>query len=113
MSEVKSDNRHLSILTGYGTRWAHNNGNIAAATPTTYANKSGEPFVLNRLIINTSSASAITLTDTGNATNSARVIANIKASISETTLTYNLPLLGSLKVDNPGGSDLTLVFVNN
>lgn len=113
MSEVKSDNRHLSILTGYGTRWAHNTGNTSTAQPTTYANKAGEPFVLRRLVINTSSASAITLTDTGNATNSARVIANLKASVSEGTYSYDLPLLGSLKVDNPGGSDLTIVFANN
>lgn len=107
MSEVKSDNRHLSVLDGYGSRWQHVTGSV------TIAAKTGEPFVLVRLVINTTSATAITLYDTGNATNAQRVIANIKASVVEQELDYNIPLLGSLKIDNAGNSDLTVVFVNN
>lgn len=107
MSRVKSDNRLLSILTGHAVRWLHTVGSA------TINAKSGEPFVLLSVVINSTTASAITLTDTGNATNAARVIANLKASVVEGTYEYNLPLLGSLKIDNPGGSDLTVTFSNN
>lgn len=108
MSEIKSDNRHLSILVGYGVRWWH-----GVDPQETLAAKTGEPFVLLSVIVNSTTASAITLTDTGNATNAPRVIANLKASIAEGMYEFNLPLLGSLKVDNPGGSDLTITYVNN
>lgn len=107
MSRVKSDNDLLGVLTGHYARWVHTKGNI------TIPPKSGTSFVLVKLIINTTSASDITLTDTGDNNHAATVIADIKASVLERTLEYNLPLFGSLKVDNPGGSDLTIVFSNN
>lgn len=108
MGRVKSDNRYLGVSSGFDTRWVHSTN-----TSFTIAKKTGEPFVLVRMIISNTSASAITLTDTGDTNHAARVIANPKASISEGTYTFMLPLDGSLRVDNPGGSDLTIVYSNN
>lgn len=107
MSRVKSDNFLLGVLTGHNTRWIHTVGNVTVNA------KSGSPFVLLSVIVNSTTASAITLTDTGDANHGARVIANIKASIAEQPIPFNLALFGSLKVDNPGGSDLTITFSNN
>lgn len=102
MARVKSDNRHLGILSGYERRWAHN---VATAT---YAPRAGEPFVLHKVVINTTSASAILLIDTA-----VGVIATIKASVLEGTFHYDIKLRGSLRVENPGGSDLTVTFSND
>lgn len=102
MARVKTDNRHLGILSGYEQRWAHN---TATATYTAHA---GEPFVLNKVVVNTSSSSAVVLVDTA-----VGVIATLKASISEGSYVYHIKLRGNLRVENPGGSDLTVTFSNN
>lgn len=104
MSRVKSDNRLLGLLTGNYSRWDH------VVNSKTISTKSGEPFVLMTVVVNTTSASAITLYDAGD---NNRVIASLKASVIEGDYNYNLPLKGGLKIDNPGGSDLTVVFSNN
>lgn len=102
MARPKTDNRHLAILSGYEVRWAHN------TATTTYAAHAGEPFVLGRVIVNTTSASPVVLIDTATG-----VIASLKASVAEGTYPYNLRLRGNLRVENSGGSDLTITFSNN
>lgn len=106
MGRVKSDNRHLGILSGYECRWRHS----GAAETITIAPRSGEPVVLHRIVIGTTTASAIVVRDSVNG-----VISTLKASIAEGTYEYNLKLkIGSdLIVENPGGSDITIVFSNN
>jgi hypothetical protein len=107
MSRVKSDNALLGVLTGHYARWVHTKGN------TTINAKAGTPLVLQRVVINTTAAGDITLTDSGDATHGAEVIADIKASVLEGAIEYHLPLRGNLVVTNAGGSDITIVFSNN
>jgi hypothetical protein len=60
MSKVQSSNRHLGLLSGYGVRWIHNDGGrTSTITP-----KAGEIVVLHRIIIGTTSATAIIVRDT-------------------------------------------------
>lgn len=104
MGRVKSDNRHLGVLSGYEARWEHNDGGRTS----TIRPRAGEVVVLHRIVINTTSATAITVRDSTNG-----VIAVIKASVAESTLNYNLKLKGNLIVENAGTSDLTIVYSNN
>lgn len=112
MSRTKSDNKLLGTLTGNYVSWIHNTGNQTSGVPNTIAHKTGEPFVLLSVIVNTTSSSAITLIDAGDSTHAARVVAVLKASIGEQPMNYNLALIGDLKVDNPGNSDLTITYSN-
>lgn len=104
MARIKSDNRHLGILSGYEARWRHS----AVAETITITPRAGEPVVLHQIIINTTSASAIIVRDSA-----VGVVAGIKASIVEQPMAYYLKLKGNLIVENPGGSDLTIVFSND
>jgi len=102
MARIKSDNRHLGILSGYEARWVHNTGN-QTITP-----RSGEVIVLHNVVVNTTSGTAIILKDSA-----VGVIASIKASVLEGDFIYNLRLKGNLIIENAGGSDLTITFSND
>lgn len=104
MGRVKSDNRHLGILSGYERRWQH----LTAAGNTTITPRTGEVVVLHTVIVNTTTATAVILRDSA-----VGVVAILKASIAEGTYTYNLKLKGNLVVENAGGSDLTVTFSND
>lgn len=103
MGRVKSDNRLLGQLTGNYSRFRHS----SVAETITVVPASGEFVVLQRIVIGTTTASAIIVRDANG------VILTLKASISEGTYTFNLPCKGNLTVENPGGSDLLVVFSNN
>jgi hypothetical protein len=104
MGATQSTNRHAGLLSGYGTRWQHNDG----ARTSTITPQAGKIVVFHRIIINTTSATAITIRDSVNG-----VIGVLKASVSEGTYVYSLPIKGNLIVENPGTSDITIVFSNN
>lgn len=104
MGRVKTDNRHLGILTGYEARWVHNDG----GRTTTITPRAGEPVVLHRIVVNTTSASVIVVRDSING-----VIATLKASVAEQPFDYFLKLKGNLIVENSGTSDITIVYSND
>jgi hypothetical protein len=104
MARIKSDNRHLAIASGYETRWRHS----GAAETVTILPRSGEFVVLHRIIVNTTSASTVNVRDSA-----VGVIGTLKASVAEGTYAYNVRCRGNLIVENPGGSDLTIVFSND
>lgn len=104
MGRVKSDNRLLGQLTGNYNRFRHS----GAAETITIPPATGEFVVLERIVIGTTSASAIVVRSAVDG-----VILTLKASISEGTYTFNLPVRGNLIIENPGGSDLLVVFSNN
>lgn len=104
MGRVKSDNRLLGQVAGNYNRYRHS----AVAETVTIPPAVGEFVVLERIVIGTTTASAIVVRSSVDG-----VILSLKASISEGTYTFNLPLKGSLIVENPGGSDLLVVFSNN
>lgn len=108
MGKTKSDNRFLGLLTGHYAQKLHTSGNA------TIPHKVTEPMVLLSVVVNTSTASAITITDMGIAgtAHGVEVVAVLKASVAEQTFFYGLPCYGDLKIDNPGGSDLTIVYSN-
>lgn len=103
MGRVKSDNRLLGQLTGNYSRFRHS----GVAETITIVPASGEFVVLQRIVIGTTTASAVIVRDANG------VILTLKASISEGTYTFNLLCKGTLTVENPGGSDLLVVFSNN
>lgn len=103
MGAVKSDNRHLAALVGYEGRWLHS----GAAETKTITPHGTEPIILHRIVVNTTTASAIIVRDSA-----VGVIATLKASVSEGTYVYAVKLKGNLIVENPGGSDITIVFSN-
>jgi hypothetical protein len=104
MGRLKSDNRHLGILSGYEARWLHiDAGDTAKKTITPRA---GEPVVLHRIVLNTN-GQAVTVRDSATG-----VIASLAGDAPEGTFRYNLKLKGNLIVEN-GGSDLTVVFSND
>lgn len=103
MGRVKSDNRLLGQIAGNYNRFKHS----AVAETVTITPASGEFVVLERILIGTTTASAIVIRDTNG------VILTLKASISEGTYTFNIPVKGNLIVENPGGSDILIVFSNN
>lgn len=107
MGKTKSDNRFLGLLTGHYAQKLH-----TSALSATIPHKTGEPMVILRVCVNTSTASVITLTDLGTGTHGQEVIASMKASIVEGVYPYGVPCYGDLKIDNPGGSDLTIVYSN-
>ncbi len=104
MARVKSDNRHLGILSGYERRWMHLGAGDTATR--TIAPRSGESVVLHTITLNTNGA-LVTLRDslTG-------VIAVIALDAPEGDFDYNLKLKGSLIIEN-GGSDITVGFSND
>jgi hypothetical protein len=110
MGKVQSDNKLLGTLAGFYSEKVH--------TDKTYViqHTKNKPLVLVRVVVNTSSASVVTLRDLGDAedggTHGPEVIANLKASVAEGTYHYSLPINGDLEIQNPGGSDLTIVFSN-
>lgn len=103
MGRVKSDNRLLGQVAGNYNRYRHS----SAAETVTIAPAAGEFVVLQRIVIGTTTASAITVRSVEG------VLLNLKASISEGTYTFNVPVKGNLIVENPGGSDILIVFSNN
>jgi hypothetical protein len=104
MARVKSDNRHLGILSGYETRWRHS----AVAETVTITPRAGEPAVLHHIVVGTTSSSAIIVRDSING-----VILTLKASISEGTYHCAVRIKGNLIVENPGGSDILIVYSND
>lgn len=104
MGRLKSDNRHLGILSGYEKRWKH----LGAGDTATYTitPRSGEPVVLHSVVLNTNGA-LVTLRDS-----SVGVIGVIALDAPEGNLDYNLKLKGNLIIEN-GGSDLTVTFSND
>lgn len=100
MGRTKSDNRLLSIAAGFSSRWDHHTGGTKTYTPRT-----GESVVLHRIIINTTSASAIIIRDSA-----VGVIATIAASTAAGDISYGITCRGNLVIENPGNSDLTVVF---
>lgn len=103
MGRVKTDNRLLGQLTGNYNRYRHS----GVAETVTIPPASGEYVVLQRIIIGTTTASAIIVRCSDG------VVLTLKASIAEGTYTFNLPVRGNLIVENPGGSDILIVFSNN
>lgn len=104
MGRIKSDNRHLGVLSGYEVRWIHNDG----GKTTTVTPHVGEPVVLHGIDVNTTSASAIVVRDSA-----VGVIAVLKASIAEGIYLRPKRLKGNLIVENPGTSDITINFSND
>ncbi len=104
MGRIKTDNRHLGILSGYEARWKH----FGAGDTATYtiSPRAGEPVVLHSVVLNTNGGVVI-LRDSSNG-----VIASIAADAPESTLGYFLRLKGNLIVEN-GGSDFTITFSND
>lgn len=103
MGRVKSDNRLLGQITGNYNRSRHS----GVAETITIAPASGEFVILERILIGTTTASAIIVRDANG------VLSTLKASIAEGTYNFNLPCKGNLIVENPGGSDILIVFSNN
>lgn len=104
MGRLKSDNRHLGILSGYEARWLHLGAGDTATK--TVSPRAGEPVVLHRVVLNTNGA-LVTLRDSATG-----VIGVIALDAPESTLDYGIKLKGNLIVEN-GGSDLTIVFSND
>lgn len=104
MGQVKSDNRLLGIETGHYARWIHNDG----SRTTTITPRTNEPVVLHRLIVNTTSASAIIVRDSA-----VGVIATLKASIAEGDINFGVKCKGNLIVEVAGASDVTIVYSND
>lgn len=104
MGRVKSDNRLLGQLVGNYNRWRHS----AAVETVTIGRATGEYFILEKILIGTTTASAIIVRDSAGG-----VVLTLKASIAEGTYNFNIPLTGNLIVENPGGSDILIVFSNN
>ena len=104
MGRVKSDNRHLGILSGYEGRWVHLGAGDTATK--TISPRSGEPVVLHRIVLNTNGA-LVTLRDS-----SVGVIGVIALDAPEQPFEYALKLRGNLVIEN-GGSDITVVFSND
>lgn len=103
MARIKSDNRHLAILTGYETRHRHS----AVAETVTIAPRSGEFVVLHGILLGSTTASAIVVRDADG------VKVTLKASVAEGPYPFNIKCKGSLIVENPGGSDILIVFSND
>lgn len=102
MARLKSDNRHLGILSGYEARWMH-----APSGTVTIAPRAGEPVVLHKVVLNTNGG-ALVLRDSA-----VGVIATIALDAPEGTFWYGLKLKGSLIVENPSGTDATVIFSND
>lgn len=101
MGAVQSDNRLLSILAGFGSQYIHSDG----GETTTITPKSGQTVTLQKILLNTNGA-AVIIRDTSG------VIGVIAADAPEQTFPYALPVNGTLYVENPGASDITIVFTN-
>lgn len=104
MARIQSDNRQLGILGGSETRWY----NSKVAETKTISPRAGSVVILHRIVVNSTTASAISIRDSGTGT-----IGTLKASVAENTYRYGVPCRGNLVIDNPGGSDLTIVFSND
>lgn len=99
MGAVFSEVRSLGILAGVEGQWFH-----STTGTTTIAAQTGQQVILNKILLNTNGGAVIVRDSTG-------VIATIAADAPEGTFDYELPLKGSLIVEN-GGSDITVKFVN-
>lgn len=103
MGRVKSDNRLLGQVAGNYNRYRHS----GAAETVTIAPAAGEFVVLQRIVIGTTTASAIIVRSAEG------VILTLKASIVEGTYHFGILVKGNLIVENPGGSDILIVHSNN
>lgn len=104
MGRLKSDNRHLGILSGYEVRWR----NSKVAETVTITPRGGEVVVLHGIDVNTTTATAIVVRDS-----SVGTIGTLKASIAEGPYLGPLKVKGNLVVENPGGSDITIRYSND
>lgn len=120
MSRIKTTNHYQQIGVGFDSQWIHigagNTGRTTivpqSANPNTPGDNPGpgsDIVVLIKVVINTPGASSPTiLTDSA-----VGMIASIEAAAGTGQMPYNLPLKGSLYIDNTGGADLTVVFRNH
>ena len=113
---AKSSNYWDAAQTGALSQWVHiDAGNIGrtTVTPSTLApsvtSKAIKPILLQNVVVNTTGAtSPIVVSDSA-----VGVIAVLKPSISEKDYHYNIPIKGNLVIDNPGGADLTVVYIRD
>lgn len=104
---VKSDNFMAGIGAGAYTSWKHIDAGNTGRTIITRSTKVNAGLILCNIVVNTTGATSSTVvSDSING-----VIAVIKASVQEKDFHYNIPLKGNLVIDNPGGQDLTVVYV--
>ncbi len=103
MGKIQGDNRHLGILSGFGTEWEHGEpGETVTVTP-----RSGQIVVLHKIILNTNGG-AVTVRDSA-----VGVIATIASDAPEGTFDYQLPITGNLIVEVASTSDVTIVHSND
>lgn len=104
---VKSENFFAGIAAGGYTTWVHIDAGSTGRMTFKRSTKANAGFILNRMVLNSTGAtSPVVLTDSA-----VGVIAVIKPGAAEKNFEYNIPLKGNLVVDNPGGADMTVVYV--
>jgi len=104
---VKSENYLAGIQAGTNTSWVHIDAGNTGRTTIRRSTKTGAVLILCNVVVNTTGATSGTVisdTAVGN-------IAVIKASVQEKDFHYNISIKGNLQIDNPGGADLTVVYV--
>ena len=103
MGAVQSDNRHLGILSGFGSEWEHGEpGETVTIVPRT-----GQIVVLHRIVLNTNGG-LVTVRDSA-----AGVIGTIALDAPEGPFEYQIPLKGNLIVEVGSTSDVTIVHSND
>lgn len=117
MSRIKTTNHYQQIAVGFDSQWLHigagNTGRTTISpqganpnTPGVNPGPGSDIVVLIKVILNTEGTTSPTvLTDSKTG-----MIASIAAAGGTGQYPYNLPLQGSLYIDNTGGADLTVVY---
>lgn len=104
---TKSDNFWSAAAAGGVTQWVHIDSGNTGRTTIKQSTKSNSGLILCNIVVNTTGSTSNTVI-----TDSKRgVVANIKASVTEKDYHYNIPIQGDLWIDNPGGQDLTVIYI--
>jgi hypothetical protein len=109
---IKSENFWAAAGAGAVNQWLHIDAGFTGRVtlvPAQASTNAIKPIILQNVVVNTSGASGVTtVSDSARGT-----IATLKASVNEKDYHYNIPLRGSLVVDNTSASDLTVVYIRD